>query len=171
MELLRIIGGICVFMGATGIGYCQTRQYYLRLSQLRNLRRGMELVCCQMNYTLYSIPKLLSLVGEQIKPPVGSYFINLGNAITHGIPRHRAHEDALNRTKGLNIPNEALMALIEWSSTLGQFDPEGENRMMQLSIHRMEQALYSYEEEKKSMVKSYTLLGACTGIALVILLL
>ncbi len=171
MELLRIIGGILVLCGATGIGYSQTRQYYNRLSQLRNLRRGMDLVSCQMNYTLYSIPKLLSLVGAQLNAPVGTYFIHLGEAITGGIPRHRAHEAALKRTKGLNLPNDGLMALIEWSSTLGQFDPDGENRMMQLSIQRIEQALQTYEEEKKHMVKSYTLLGACTGIALVILML
>ena len=171
MEILRVVGSILVLSSATAIGYCGTRQYYKKLSQLRDLRRGMELIACQMNYTLYPIPKLLSMVGSQLPRPSGTYFINLGNAITQGVPRHRAHETALRHTKGLSLPNDGLMALIEWSSTLGQFDPEGENRMMNLSIKRMENALQAYEEEKKSMVKSYTLLGACAGIALVILMI
>ena len=171
MEILRIIGSIFVLCSATGIGYSCKRHYYRSLTQLRNLHRGMELVSCQLNYTLYPIPKLLSIVGKQLPTPSGDYFMNLGKAITSGIPRHRAHEAALKNTKGLNIPNNGLMALIEWSGTLGQFDPDGESRMMKLSIDRMEHALHAYELENKSMVKSYTLLGACAGIALVILML
>ena len=63
------------------------------------------------------------------------------------------------------------MALIDWSVTLGQFDPEGENRMMKLSIERMAQVLEAYQDEKKQMAKSYTLLSVCAGIALLILMI
>ena len=166
-----MIGGVLVLSGAVGIGYGKTRQYYHQLHQLGELRRGMELVSCQMNYTLLSIPKLLTIIGQQLKPPASTYFQYLGEGISNGLPRQKAYEAAIQRTKGLSLPNDGLMALIEWSSTLGQFDPEGENRMMQLSINRMEQALQAYREEKKQVVKSYTLLGACVGLALIILLL
>lgn len=169
--MLRIIGGILILLGAAGIGYGKTRQYYHRLAQLGELRRGMELVRCEMNYTLYSIPKLLSFVGAQLKDPAGAFLCHLGEAISRGIPRHRAHWEALEKAKGLNLPNDGLMALIEWSTTLGQFDPEGENRMMKLSIERMEQALQTYREEKKQVAKSYTLLSVSAGIALLILML
>lgn len=169
--MLRIIGGVLVLLGGAGMGYAKTRQYYTRLSQLRQIRRGMELMGCQMNYTLYSVPKLLAMVGPQLKGPPGEYFTHLGAAITEGVPRHRAHETALSRTKALNLPNEGLMTLIEWSTALGQFDPEGEERMIKLSIERMEKTIGAFEEEKKEMVKSYTLLGASAGIALVILML
>ncbi len=171
MEILRVVGSILVLCSATGIGYSRTKQYYKGLSQLRDLRRGMELVACQMNYTLYPLPKLLNIVGKQIPKPVGSYFIHLGKAIDEGVPRHKAHEKALQNTNSLSLPNDGLMALIEWSTALGQFDPDGENRMMKLSIDRVEHALRTYESEKKAMVRSYTLLGACAGIALVILIL
>lgn len=169
--MLRIVGGILILSGATALGYTKTRQYYTHISQLREFQRGMELVRCQMNYTLYSIPKLLHMVGKQLKGPTSAYFINLSEAISHGIPRHRAHEEALRTTKGLCLPQDGLLSLIEWSTTLGQFDPDGENRMMLLSIRRMERALTTYEEDKKHMVRSYTLLGACAGIAMVILML
>ena len=169
--MLRIVGGILILSGATALGYTKTRQYYTHVSQLREFRRGMELVRCQMNYTLYSIPKLLSIVGSRLKGPPGAYFIHLSEAITRGTPRHRAHEEALRTTRGLSLPRDGLLSLIEWSGSLGQFDPEGENRMMLLSIQRMERALTAYEEDKKQMVKSYTILGACAGIAMIILML
>lgn len=171
MDILRVIGGIFVLSSATALGYIKTRNYYDKISQLQEFHRGMELVSCQMNYTLYSIPKLLLMVGSQLKGPSGKYFVNLSKSISEGIPRHRAYKNALQKTKGLHLPGNGLMALIEWSSTLGQFDPEGENRIMKLSIQRMEQALHSYQDEKQNMVKSYTLLGACAGIAMIILLL
>lgn len=169
--MLRIIGGILVLLGATGIGYGKTRRYYLRLSQMGEICRGMELIRCEMNYTLYSVPKLLSMVSNQLKEPVATYFRNLGESISQGTPRHKAHREALEQTKGLLLPADGLMALIDWSMTLGQFDPEGENRMMKLSIRRMEQALNTYTNEKKDMAKSYTLLSVSAGIALIILML
>ncbi len=169
--MLRILGGIMVLSSATALGYAKTRQYYTQISQLREIIRGMELVRCQMNYTLLSIPKLLTVVGQQLKGPAGTYFIHLSESISAGAPRHRAHEVAIQKTKGLSLPQDGLMALIEWSTTLGQFDPEGENRMMILSTQRMERILNTYQEDKKQMVKSYTLLGACAGTALIILML
>ena len=169
--MLRLIGGILVLLSATGLGYCKTRQYYAGLNQLREFRRGMDLVYCQMNYTLHSVPKLLTLVSDQLKAPISTYFQHLASAISQGIPRLKAYETAIQNTKKLNLPNDGLMALIEWSLTLGQFDPEGENRMMKLCIERMELALQNFQEEKAKMAKSYTLLGACAGLALIILVL
>lgn len=169
--MLRIVGSFLVLLGAAGIGYGKTYRYYQGLSQMRECRRGMELVLCEMNYTLYSIPKLLSLVGAQLKGPAGNYLKNLGEVISQSIPRHKAPGIALERTKGFMLPRDGLMALIDWSTTLGQFDPEGENRMMKLSIDRMEQALQTYQEEKRQMAKSYTVLTISAGVALLILML
>ena len=168
---LRIIGGILVILGATGVGILKTHQYHSRVALLRELERGMELIRCQMNYTLYPIPKLLEMTGKEIRGKAGTYFIQLGKTIEAGVPRHRASIAALELTGELSLPNDGLMALMEWSSELGQFDPNGENTMMKLSIQRMRQAGKQYCEEEKNMVKSYTLLGITTGISLVILMI
>ena len=169
--LLRVLGSILVILGATGAGLVKTRQYYHCLSLLKELERGMELVRCQMNYTLYPIPKLLKMTGSQLQGPARTYFIHLGQAMEDGIPRNRAYKEALSQTGDLPLPNDGLMALIEWSETLGSFDPEGENSMMKASIHRLCQAYTHFREDKKAMVKSYTLLGASAGISLIILML
>lgn len=171
MSLFRIVGVIFVLLGTTGVGIMKSRQYYKQLSLLTELSRGMELIRCQMNYTLYSVPKLLTMTGEQIKGTGGDYFIHLAKAIEAGVPRHKAYMDAISKTKDLILPNDALMALMEWSADLGQFDPDGENTIMKLTIERIKNARQVYEEDKKSMVKSYGLLGASAGVALVILIL
>ncbi len=168
---LRIIGGLLVILGATAAGLVKTRQYYRCLSLLKELERGMELVRCQMNYTLYPIPKLLAMTADQLRGGARTYFHQLGQAIEDGIPRHRAYQQALAQTEDLSLPNDALMALIEWSGSLGSFDPEGEDSLMKVSIGRLSHARTRFEEDKKAMVKSYTLLGASAGISLIILML
>ena len=170
--LLRVVGGFLVVLGAAGAGFIKTRQYHIRLSVLKELERGMELIRCQMNYTLYPIPKLLQIAGAQLKGQAGIYFCRLAKAIEDGVPRNRAYKVALSQMEGeLSIPNDGLLALIEWSETLGSFDPEGENSLMSLSIDRLRKARTNFEEDKNAMVKSYTLLGASAGIALLILML
>ncbi len=169
--LLRIVGGLFVVLGAAGAGFIKTRQYHTRLSTLKELERGMELIRCQMNYTLYPIPKLLHMTGAQLKGQAGTYFCQLAKAIQDGVPRNRAYKVALSQMGELSIPNDGLLALIEWSETLGGFDPEGENSLMKLSIDRIRKARTNFEEDKNAMVKSYTLLGASAGLALLILML
>ena len=63
------------------------------------------------------------------------------------------------------------MSLLELCSTLGRYDMEGENRMLQLSGQRLKAALERAEREKRPLAKSYASLGVCTGVALVILML
>ncbi len=169
--LLRIVGGILVILGATAVGAMKTHRYYVRLALLKELERGMELIRCQMNYTLYPIPKLLEMTGKQLKGQAGPYFVQLGRSIAEGVPRHLAYKEALSATGDLSLPDDGLMALIEWSETLGQFDPEGENSLMKISIDRLRKARIDFREDKKAMVKSYTLLGASAGISLLILML
>ncbi len=169
--LLRIIGGVLVILGATGAGLVKSRQYYRCLALLKELERGMELVRCQMNYTLYPIPKLLQMTGAQLRGPASTYFNLLGKAIEDGIPRSRAYKEVLSQIGDLSLPNDGLMALIEWSESLGSFDPEGENSLMKVSIGRLCQARTHFEEDKKAMVKNYTLLGVSAGISLIILML
>lgn len=168
---LRLIGGILVITGATAVGAVKARRYYSTLTLLKELERGMELVRTQMHYTLYPIPKLLDISGSQLKGAAGTYFKELGNAISNGVPRHLAYREAMALTGELSLPDDALMALIEWSETLGHFDPEGENALMKISIDRLHRAYTDFCEDKSSMVKSYTLLGASAGISLLILMI
>lgn len=169
--LLRLIGGLLVITGATAVGAVKAHRYYNTITLLKELERGMELVRSQMNYTLYPIPKLLDITGTQLKGDAGTYFIQLGKAISNGVPRHLAYREAMAFTGDLLLPDDALMALIEWSETLGQFDPEGENALMKVSINRLHKSYTNYSEDKSSMVKSYTLLGASAGISLLILMI
>ena len=62
------------------------------------------------------------------------------------------------------------MTLLELFSGLGRYELSGENRLIQLSQHRLKAALERCEREKKPLAKGYAALGICTGIALVILM-
>ena len=81
-----------------------------------------------------------------------------------------ATQKAMEETTRLQIPNDARMALLELCGTLGRYDLDGENRMLQLSGQRINAALERCEAEKKPMARSCAALGISAGIALVILM-
>ena len=169
--MIRVIGAICIILGATGVGAGKAYSYYRQVRQMSDLYRAMELLQCELNYTMYSIPKLLHMTADQIKGVCGMYFRNLAEQIDAGTPREKAARYALEQTNGICLPKDGVFALLDFSSSLGNFDLEGENRMIKLSHERVKTALRRLEDEKKGLAKSYTVLGASMGIALAILML
>lgn len=169
--MIRLVGAVFVFCGACWIGLRKTLDFMQQISQLRHLFSAMEIVQCELNYTMYSVPKILEIVSNRVKGPCGAYFKNLSDQITMGTPREIAAQRAIENTPKLMLPSDALLALLEFSTSLGSYDLDGENRICKLSNLRVGQALERLEKDKRPLVKSYLVLGASTGIALVILML
>ena len=76
---------------------------------------------------------------------------------------------AMEAARGLQLPQDAVMAVLELCSALGRYDLDGENRMLDLTAKRLQAALDRCEAEKRPRAKCYAALGFCTGLALLIL--
>ncbi len=169
--MLRIIGAALVLAGAGGLGLGKGLQFYRQLRQLRDFVGAVEILKCELNYSLLPLPKLYRVAGRRTQGACSRFFHALAANLEQGTPRNRAVEHALSDTHGLCLPKDAMLSLLELCSTLGRYDMDGENRMLQLSGQRMKAALERTEREKRPLAKSYASLGFCTGIALVILML
>ena len=169
--MIRVLGAVMVLLGATWIGIRKTLCYLSQISQLKTLSTSMEMLQCELNYTMYSVPKILDLISERSKAPWDHYFSQLSGEIGKGTPRELAARRSLEACPKLNLPGDALLALLEFSTALGSYDLDGENRICKLSSLRVSQSLERLEREKGPLVKSYIALGASTGIALIILML
>ena len=169
--MLRIIGAALVLTGAGALGLGKGLQFYRQLRQLRDFVGAVEILKCELNYTLMPLPKLYRAVGRRTQGVCSRFFNALATELEQGTPRNKAAEYVLSETHGLCLPQDALMSLLELCSTLGRYDMEGENRMLQLSGQRLKAALERAEREKRPLAKSYASLGVCTGVALVILML
>ena len=168
--LLRWIGALLVLIGAGSIGGCRAAQYYRRVRQLRELKSAVEMLRCEINYTLLPLPQLYSGVADRLTGAMSQFFRVLCSLLETGLPRQRAAQKAMEGVPALLLPNDARMALLELCGTLGRYDLEGENRMLSLSGQRITAALERCEAEKKPMARSCAALAVSAGIALVILM-
>ena len=169
--MLRVIGAVLVLAGAGGMGLGKGLQFHRQLRQLRDFVGAVEILKCELNYSLMPLPKLYRVAGRRTQGACSRFFHTLATHLEQGVPRSRAVEQALTETHGLYLPQDALLSVLELCSTLGRYDMDGENRMLQLSGQRLKAALERTEREKRPLAKSYASLGFCTGVALVILML
>ena len=167
--MIKIIGALLIVGTAGGFGIGKALQFYRQMSQLRNMLAAIEILKCELNYTLKPLPSLCRQVSQRSNGAVAEFFQKYAQNLDKELPRTKAAAKAMDETKRLILPNDAKMAVLELCSTIGRYDLDGENRILQMSGHRMRSAIERFENEKKPLAKSYAVLGFTTGIALVIL--
>ena len=145
--MLRVLGGALVLLASGSFGITAGVRYYRAARHLQAFCRAIELLRCEINYSLQPLPEVCALVAD----------------------RDRAAAAALEAARGLQLPQDAVMAVLELCSALGRYDLDGENRMLDLTAKRLQAALARCEAEKRPRAKCYAALGLCTGLALLIL--
>ncbi len=168
--MIRWVGALLVLIGAGSFGGSRAVQYYRRARQLRELKSAVEMIRCEINYTLLPLPQLYSGVADRLTGATAQFFRELGRLLEVGTPRQRAAQKAMEAVPALLLPNDARMTLLELCGTLGRYDLDGENRMLSLSGQRIGAALERCEAEKKPMARSCAAVAVSAGIALVILM-
>ena len=169
--MLKMIGVILVVGGASGFGIGKGLQFYRQLRQLREFYNALEILKCELNYTLMPLPKLCRVTAQRVNGVAAAYLLRYAKKLEDNIPRTKAAAQCLEGIRGLSLPRDAQMALLELFGTLGRYDLDGENRLLQLTAHRLNAAIERYQTEKKPLARGYAVLGTCTGIALAILLI
>lgn len=169
--MLRCLGAILVVGAAGGFGLMKGLQYSKQVRLLREFIAAVEILNCELNYTMLPLAKLYQVTSNRVNGACRQFFATLSKEIERGTPRARAAQTAFHETRGLQLPNDATMAVLELCGSLGRLDMDGENRMLRLTGQRLKSALERTEAEKKPLAKSYASLGFCTGLALMILML
>ena len=169
--MIRILGVLLVLCAAGGFGISKALGFFSQLKTLREFSAALEILKCEMNYTLSPLTKLCKTVSTRTKGVCAHFFADYATLLDEGLPRSLVARRLLGENPSLHLPNEAQMALLELFETIGSYELEGENRLLQLTAHRLNASAERLEREKKPLAKSYAALGLCTGLALVILIL
>lgn len=164
--MLKMIGIVLIVGGAGSWGLSQTLRLTRRLRQLRELMSAIELLKCELNYTLLPLSELCSVTAGRAHGAVRCFFETYAQKLSGG--RISAVQAALE-TSRLELPNDAAMAILELFESIGRYDIDGENRLLTLTQERLRTALERLETEKKPLAKSYAVLSMAAGAALVIL--
>lgn len=165
--MLKIIGACLIVIGAGSAGIGKAVRFFREMQQLRDISAALELLKCEMNYTMLPVAKVCRLSAAGVHGGVNSFLLTYAQALEDNFPRTKAAQKA---AENLSLPNDAMMAVLELFGSLGRYDLEGENRLLDLTQQRLRTAILRYEKEKKPLAKGYAALGICTGLALAIVL-
>lgn len=165
--MMKWIGAVLVLCGAGGFGIGKTVQLYRQMRQLRELSHALEILKCEMNYSLAEVPKLCRTTAKRVSGSAGAFLERYAAELESGQSRSIASRRAMTT---LCVTSDAQLALLELFESLGRYELPGENRLLQMTMHRLRTALERCEKEKKPLAKSYAALALCAGIALVILM-
>lgn len=167
--MIRLIGAAMIICGAGSFGIAKTVQFYRQQRHLRAFLNALVILKCELNYTLFPLPKLCRVTAERAERTCAEFLRKYASLLESGSCRSVAAREALSCVRSC-LPPDASMAVLELFSTLGRYDVEGEENILNLTQHRLKSALERGETEKRPMAKGYALLGICTGAAIAILL-
>ena len=167
--MVKVIGALLVLSAAGGFGISRAVGFYRQVRLLHDFCGALEILKCELNYTMTPLPALCRATAKRTSGTVSAFLTSYADALERGIPRSRAAAAAMDGTKGLTLPGDAEMALLELFGTLGRYDLDGENRLLAATSHRLKTASERFEAEKRPLAKGYAVLGLCAGVALVIL--
>ena len=167
--MVKVIGALLVLSAAGGFGISRAVGFYRQVRLLQDFCSVLEILKCELNYTMTPLPTLCRVTAKRTSGAAAAFLVSYAMAVEQGIPRSRAASAAMDGTKGLKLPSDAEMALLELFGTLGRYDLDGENRLLAATSQRLKSASDRFEAEKRPLAKGYALLGLCAGVALVIL--
>lgn len=167
--MLRLLGIVFVLGSSGWFAAGRILHYYRAVQHLRELHHGIEILKCELNYTLRPLAELYRLAATRLSGPVAQFFRQYAARLAAGEERQEAARRCLAQQRTLELPSDATLCLLELCDGLGRYDLEGENRLLQLAAHRVGAALERAEAEKRPMAKSCAVLALCAGAALVII--
>lgn len=119
------------------------------------------------------LPEIFELAGTILCGPVGELAVGISRQLSSQVPQTAgfAIETAIKQTNGLQIPDEALSILQEFSSSLGLCDLDSQLAAIQYAENRLQEICRVLQAEKKDRFRCYGSVCACAGIGLLLILL
>ncbi len=165
----KIIGAtlIVTVCGGAGMAMAQTHRKKERL--LLQLIHALQAMSSELQYRLTPLPQLLCLAGEQTGGMLARIFRNASREMElQGAPDAAGCLDkALRREQ--DLPSAIREKLLLMGKGLGRYDLQGQLSGLEAVSQLCKRDLEGLQLNRDARLRSYTTLGFCGGVALVIL--
>ena len=118
--MLRVLGGALVLLACGSCGSTAGVRYYRAARHLQAFCRAIELLRSEINYSLQPLPEVCALVADRLAGPPTAFFRCFAAQLREPVSRDRAAAAALEAARGLQLPQDAVMAELELCSALGR---------------------------------------------------
>ncbi|HHY09169.1 MAG TPA: hypothetical protein GX528_01240 [Firmicutes bacterium] len=169
---MRIWGGVITVFCCGAMGITIALSYSLRVKNLRQLIRFIQLLRSEINYARTPLPVIFEKLAGQFKGPLGSFVASLHRKLANnrGDSFQEIWQACLRILKAQGFPPQVLDDLLEYGLSLGVSDAEEQEKHLTFLLIRLEEALTIAAAEKARYTKVWQYLGFCTGLLIVLLL-
>ena len=171
--MLRILGALCILIGAGAAGFGFAASVRRQARQLGELCAALEAMRCEIEYRMTPLPQLLEQMAQTCATPVGELLLHWSRMLSDGdgATVSYALRRAMELVRGLELPPQAVQELTSLSVRMGRFDAAGQARSVALAADRLRLMLAELEAGKRARCRSYRTIGICAGLALAVILL
>lgn len=170
--MLKLVGALCVVIGAGALGAHGVFRLRERVRVLRRLLEAVSFLEEELSFRLTPLPTLLDKLSHQTEGAVGRFFAGCRSAFLTA--PEAGFRQSWERAMAENLPmlaeeeREALMAL---GAMLGRYDSEGQRNALKHTAARLEACLAAACEERDRLGRVYAVVSTAAGLLAVIVLM
>lgn len=167
MKILKIILLTFVMGMCTVLGIIKANKYKLRVIDLQEIKKALNLAITKMRYTYEPLPELFKEISKDLNENIANIFIK-AHTYMETLNAGQAWEKSVDESSN-NFTNEDINIIKGLSKLLGKTDLEGQLMQIELTIKLIDEQLIEATNLQTKNTKLYKTLGATIGLALMII--
>lgn len=167
MEIFKIILLTAVMGMCTVLGIIKANKYKLRVIDLQEIKKALNLAITKMRYTYEPLPELFKEISKDLNENIANIFIK-AHTYMETLNAGQAWEKSVDESSN-NFTNEDINIIKGLSKLLGKTDLEGQLMQIELTIKLIDEQLIEATNLQTKNTKLYKTLGATIGLALMII--
>jgi stage III sporulation protein AB len=166
---IKIIGAILILIACASFGLIIAYHHRKEVSTLKKLITALDYMECELQYRMCALPDLCRQTAAEFDGVLRSVFLQLSNELEDQISPdvRRCMQSVLAKMK--DIPSVTLECLQTLGDSLGRYDLQGQLSALEAVSQLCKRDLEGLQLNRDARLRSYTTLGFCGGVALVIL--
>jgi len=167
--LLKWIGGICIILGSSGVGFKMAANQRKEERHLLMLISALDFMTCELEYRMTPLPDLFRKAASMITGNLSKLFLSFSAEMEDQISPNVETCLKAAVSKCDSLPRFTEECILSLGKSLGKFDVEGQLRGMEATRQECRQKLNQLQNNKEKRLRSYQTLGVCVGAGLAIL--
>lgn len=167
MKILKIILLTFVMGMCTVLGIIKANKYKLRVIDLQEIKKALNLAITKMRYTYEPLPELFKEISKDLNDNIANIFIK-AHTYMETLNAGQAWEKAVDKSSN-NFTNEDMNIIKGLSKLLGKTDLEGQLMQIELTTKLLDEQIIEATNLQNKNTKLYKTLGATIGLALMII--
>ena len=167
MEILKLIILTIIMIMCTSLGIMKANRYKLRVIDLSEIKKALNLIITKMRYTYEPLPDLFKEVSKDLNANIANIF-NKSNIYMDELNAGQAWEKAVDESS-YNFTNEDMNITKSLGKLLGKTELERQLMQIELTNKLLDEQILQATNLQNKNTKLYKTLGATIGLAIMII--